>query len=52
MRHWSRSGHDAVHVSEVGREATAGAPAAALADLLERWAACHPRPYRGPHWPR
>lgn len=28
-----------------------GAQAAALADLLDRWADEHPAPYRGPHWP-
>jgi hypothetical protein len=28
-----------------------GAQAAALAELLDRWAAEHPAPYRGPHWP-
>ena len=29
-----------------------GAQASALAELLDRWAADHPAPYRGPHWPR
>lgn len=29
-----------------------GAQAAALAALLDRWAAAHPGPYHGPHWPR
>lgn len=29
-----------------------GAQAIALAELLDRWAANHPAPYRGPHWPR
>jgi predicted nuclease of predicted toxin-antitoxin system len=29
-----------------------GAQAAALAELLRRWAAEHPRPYVGHHWPR
>lgn len=28
-----------------------GAQASALAELLDRWAADHPAPYRGPHWP-
>lgn len=88
-----RHGHDAVHVTEVGREAiddrevaasareqdravatenvidfaderdvvlvfvhkrslpAGGAQASALAELIDRWAADHPAPYRGPHWP-
>lgn len=88
-----RHGHDAVHVTEVGLEATddrevaasareqdraivtenvidladerdvvlvfvhkrnlpAGrAQASSLAELIDRWAADHPAPYRGPHWP-
>lgn len=88
-----RHGHDAVHVTEVGLEATddrevaasareqdraivtenvihfaderdvvlvfvhkrslpaGGAQASALAELIDRWAADHPAPYRGPHWP-
>lgn len=29
-----------------------GAQATALAELLDRWAANQPAPYRGPHWPR
>lgn len=29
-----------------------GAQASALAELLDHWAADHPSPYRGPHWPR
>lgn len=29
-----------------------GAQATALAELLDRWAADHAAPYRGPHWPR
>jgi predicted nuclease of predicted toxin-antitoxin system len=29
-----------------------GAQATALAELLAGWAANHPAPYRGPHWPR
>jgi hypothetical protein len=32
--------------------AAGGAQASALAELLDRWAADHPAPYRGPHWPR
>jgi hypothetical protein len=28
-----------------------GGQAAALADLLARWAQDHPEPYLGPHWP-
>ena len=28
-----------------------GAQAAALADVLDRWAQNHPEPYLGPHWP-
>lgn len=28
-----------------------GAQAAALADLLDRWAGANPRPYIGQHWP-
>jgi predicted nuclease of predicted toxin-antitoxin system len=31
---------------------TGGAQASALATLLDRWAAGHPAPYQGPHWPR
>ena len=87
-------GHDAVHVAEVGLQATAdiqvaavaraehravvtenvadfagereiaflfvlkrnlpvgGGQAAALAALLDRWAAANPDPYLGPHWPK
>jgi predicted nuclease of predicted toxin-antitoxin system len=30
----------------------AGAQAAALAAVLDRWAHEHPEPYVGPHWPR
>lgn len=29
-----------------------GGQAAALAKTLDRWAADHPQPYLGPHWPR
>lgn len=88
-----RHDHDAVHVTEIGLQATddqevaaaardqdralvtenvvdftkehdlvlvfvnkrdlpaGGAQGAALAELLDRWAADHPAPYRGPHWP-
>lgn len=28
-----------------------GAQASALSQLLDRWAASHPAPYLGPHWP-
>lgn len=28
-----------------------GAQASALAEVLDRWAAAHPAPYRGSHWP-
>jgi Domain of unknown function (DUF5615) len=28
-----------------------GGQAAALADILNRWAQHHPEPYLGPHWP-
>jgi hypothetical protein len=28
-----------------------GGQAAALADVLDRWAQDHPEPYLGPHWP-
>ena len=86
-------GHDAVHVAEVGLEATedtqiaaaaraqgravvtenvadfaaerdvvlvfvlkrnlpaGGGQAAALAEVLDRWANANPDPYVGPHWP-
>ena len=30
---------------------TGGGQAAALAKVLDRWAADHPDPYLGPHWP-
>jgi hypothetical protein len=29
-----------------------GGQAAALTEVLRRWASDHPRPYRGHHWPR
>lgn len=44
--------HDLVLVFVHKRSLPAGgAQASALADLLHRWAADHPTPYRGPHWP-
>lgn len=44
--------HDLVLVFVHKRSLPAGgAQASALAELLHPWAADHPAPYRGPHWP-
>jgi hypothetical protein len=44
--------HDVVLVFVHKRDLPVGrAQAPALAELLDRWAAGHAAPYRGPHWP-